>query len=210
MGAAHRFLATLDDLGTFLVVCGETVTVGPGADVPLEGSGATMQPVTFTVESSFHDGVSWRVWRGGERLGPFQGLELGGDPRALVHTPVAESSASSLLRLGRGLSAFGAHQVLLLVPEALGGAARIGAGGGALAVPREPGEEIVLAFDGEGSLEVRARVDGGGEEVQRVPLPLRERARLSAGRASARGPAFGIILEPVPEEDAPPEPSDSL
>jgi hypothetical protein len=219
--APRRFRLTVDDGGEFLVLAGESATLGHAhaarADLPLL---ADLEPIhaRFSLQADFHSGPSWSVAPVGSARVRVQGvpvanesatledgdeLELGGNVHCLFRLP-ERASGSALLEFLHGAESEGAVRVLLMAPG-LAGRIRIG--------PRVTRHIPVAGLEHEVELmaeadELRVACVGGLRGMgpagplsvaleQRLPLPLSGRYDLQVnGRPSGRIP-FGLGLSPI-------------
>jgi len=215
----ERAHLAVDDGGEFLVVSGQSVTIGHAqagrADVPLLADLDSVHARLFWSES-FHSGTEWRIEALGQgvkvhtvdvavgqsaKLADGDEVEL--SPNVRFHFRLPETaSTSSLLELQRGLESEGAVRVLVL---ARGAAGRIKIG------PHEARHIPVAGLEHEVTLALRDAaleihcaggvrvlgVDGGAQESCRLPFPPPLRVDVTINARPSQRPPFALTLRPL-------------
>lgn len=204
-GPALRCIASIDDAGDYLFLCGSAVTFGHklagDADIGLLGDVEPLHGTLRFVES-FHGGRAWHVQgKGLSRRTLFDGDVVDLGAAASWTTVIADpGSGSVLLELGRHADASGPRRVILFAPGA-SGEIRVGAVRGAH-VPVS-GLDHPVGVHWNGRRDLVFRCDGGARRASAAPdgqtdcaveLPVTTRVDLAFGAAPGRRPPFGIAL----------------
>jgi len=222
-GQALRFHLAIDDGGEFLVLCGDSISLGHAragrADVPLL---ADLESVHARLEfrESFHGGPVWCVTSTGRGRLEVDGRPIAGASELAdgAEVRLAENlafrfrrpetaSASVLLELLRGAEAAGAQHVLLMVP---GRAGRVRVGSKSnrhIPVPRIEHEIELCLAAGDGGDQLVVSCPGGVREVgggegsaateARFPCPPSRRVDVVLGARPSERPPFGLSFAPL-------------
>lgn len=221
-GRPLRFHLAVDEGGEFLVLAGESISLGHAraalADVPLLADLESIH-ARLTFGESFHGGPAWRIGPVGRGQVYIDGHEVTGDAElvdgALVRlSPLLSfnfrrpdpASGSALVELARGVETDGAGRILLLAPG-MAGRVRIGSRASRHVAVAGLEEDIELRLEPEhGPTELVVRCGGGvrmmgaaQEAATELVLPCPPDRRLDVvlgARPSQRAP-FGLSISPV-------------